>query len=76
VRKGTLSEYIYLEHGAHWAIGVLAVIMILQVKYEVPEIVTGLTGVAFIGLALLSSIAERRKGEDQAEEEPQPAVVS
>jgi hypothetical protein len=74
VRKGTLSEYIYLEHGAHWAIGVLAVIMILQVKYEVPEIVTGLTGVAFIGLALVSSILERRKGEDQAEEEPQAAL--
>jgi hypothetical protein len=61
VRQGTLSEYIYLEHGAHWAIGVLATIMIFQVKYEVPEVVTGLTGVAFIGLALLSSLAERKK---------------
>ncbi len=65
VRKGTLSEYIYLEHGAHWAIGVLAVIMILQVKYHVPEVVTGLTGVAFIGLALFSSILERRKAEPE-----------
>jgi hypothetical protein len=63
VKKGTLSEYVYLEHGAHWAIGVLAVIMVLQVQYSVPEIVTGLTGVAFIGLALISSLIERRKDE-------------
>ena len=61
VRQGTLSEYVYLDHGAHWAIGVLAVIMILQVRFEVPEVVTGLTGVAFIGLALVSSVLERRK---------------
>lgn len=63
VRKGTLSDYVYLDHGAHWAIGVLAVIMILQVRYSVPEAVTGLTGVAFIGLALLSSVAERKRDE-------------
>ena len=25
VRQGTLCEYVYLEHGAHWAIGALAV---------------------------------------------------
>ena len=65
VRQGTLQEYIYLEHGAHWAIGVLAAIMIAQVKYHVPEVVTGLTGVAFIGAALLSSLAERKKREPE-----------
>ena len=27
VRKGTLAEYVYLEHGAHWAIGALAVLL-------------------------------------------------
>jgi uncharacterized protein len=61
VRKGTLAEYVYLDHGAHWAIGALAVIMLLQVHYEVPEVVTGLIGVGFIGLALVSSIIERKK---------------
>jgi len=70
VRKGTLSEYVYLDHGAHWAIGVLAVIMIAQVRYQVPEVATGLTGVGFIGLALVSSIAERRRNPEQ-----EPALV-
>ena len=30
VRKGTLEEYVYLEHGAHWGIGALAVIMLVE----------------------------------------------
>ena len=60
VRKGTLAEYVYLEHGALWAIGALAVILLITIEYEVPELVTGLIGVAFIGAALLSSIARNR----------------
>lgn len=64
VRQGTLSEYIYLEHGAHWAIGVLAGIMLASVHFHISEVVTGLTGVAFIGLALMSSIRERNNSSD------------
>ncbi|MCL9761107.1 DUF475 domain-containing protein [Frankia sp. AiPa1] len=60
VRRGTLSEYIYLEHGAHYAIGALAIILAISIETEVPEIITGLVGVAFIGLALVSSIRHRR----------------
>ena len=61
VRAGTLSEYIYLEHGAHWAIGVLAGIMLFSVKFHINEVITGLTGVGFIIAALLSSLAERKR---------------
>lgn len=62
VRKGTLSEYVFLEHGAHWAIAALAVILLISVGgLHVPEVVTGLVGVAFIGAALLSSLARNRK---------------
>ncbi|GAB2476370.1 DUF475 domain-containing protein [Jatrophihabitans fulvus] len=61
VRKGTLSEYVYLEHGALWAIGALATILLVSIEYEVPEVVTGLIGVAFIALALLSSVLRNRR---------------
>lgn len=61
VKKGTLDEYVYLEHGAHYAIGALAAIMFYSISTEVPEIVTGLTGVAFIIAALLSSIVYKSK---------------
>jgi uncharacterized protein len=61
VRKGTLADYVYLEHGAHWAIGALSVILLVGIGYHVNEVVTGLIGVAFIGAAFLSSIMRNRK---------------
>lgn len=61
VRKGTLSEYIYLEHGAHWAIGALAVLLLITMKFEIPEIITGLIGVAFIAASFWWSVRENRK---------------
>ena len=61
VRRGTLEEYVYLEHGAHWAIGALAVILAITIETEVPELVTGFVGVAFIGASFLSSLARRRR---------------
>jgi hypothetical protein len=69
VRRGTLSEYIYLEHGAHYAIGALAIILAISIETDVPQIITGLVGVAFIGLALLSSIRQRRR-EEHAPDDP------
>ncbi|MDE0843670.1 DUF475 domain-containing protein [Psychrobacter pacificensis] len=60
VDKGTLDEFIYLEHGAHYAIGALAIIMLLSVKLHVPEIITGLIGIAFIGFALWASLKHRK----------------
>ena len=63
VDKGTLSEFVYLEHGAHYAIGALAIIMLLSMKFHVPELITGLIGVAFIGLSLYNSIQYRRRTE-------------
>ena len=61
VRQGTLAEYRYLEHGAHWAIGALAVCLLLELKYEIPEAVTGLLGLAFIVAAYTSSILANKK---------------
>ena len=55
VNKGTLDEYIYLEHGAHYAILTLAVLMLASTLHEIPEAITGLTGATLIGLSLLSS---------------------
>lgn len=64
VEKGTLDAYIYLEHGAHYAIGALAFIMLASgTGVHVPEVVTGLIGIAFIVWAVLSSIAYRKKNE-------------
>lgn len=62
VEKGTLEAFIYLEHGAMYAIGALAGIMLFSgTGVHVPELVTGLVGVAFIAWAVLSSIAYSKR---------------
>ncbi len=61
VEKGTLDAYQYLEHGAHYAIGALAAIMLLSMKFHIPEVITGLIGVAFIVWSVLASIAQRKR---------------
>lgn len=61
VEKKTLDQYLYLEHGAHWAIGVLAVLMYVSTFHEVPEVVTGLLGLLFIVAAFISSLIHNKR---------------
>jgi len=75
VRRGTLAEYVHLEHGAHWAIGALAALLFITIRTDVPQLVAGLIGVGFIGAALLSSIVHKRRGgDDEVQEAPADAV--
>ncbi|MGU3585331.1 DUF475 domain-containing protein [Rhodococcus sp. C26F] len=81
VRKGTLSEYVFLEHGAHWAIGALALILLYSIGHHVSEIVTGLTGVFLILAALITSIIRNMNNPDDeattdSDEDPQPETVT
>jgi hypothetical protein len=67
VRKGTLDDYVYLEHGAHYAIGALAVILLITIKYDVSEVITGLVGVVLIAASYWSSVVRnRRLGEESS----------
>ncbi|OTG64205.1 DUF475 domain-containing protein [Acinetobacter silvestris] len=67
VEKGTLDAYIYLEHGAHYAIGALAFIMLASgTGVHVPEVVTGLIGVALIVWAVIASIQYNKRSESQS----------
>ena len=56
VNKGTLDDYVFLEHGAHYAIGVLAGIMLVSMRYHISEVVTGLVGAVLVALSVISSI--------------------
>jgi len=64
VEQGTLTEYRYLEHGAFYAIVALGTIMFLGTVMYIPEVVTGLVGAGFIGLAFWSSV--RHTGRETA----------
>jgi len=61
VRRGTLDQYRYLEHGAFWAIVALAAIMLLSVEYEISETFTGLIGAVLITASLAWSVRYRRR---------------
>ena len=63
VEKKTLKQFLYLEHGAHWAIGALACLMLVSTVKEIPEVVTGGIGLGFIVLAFISSIMHNKKME-------------
>lgn len=60
VRKGTLDSYKYLEHGAHYTIGMLAFIFLAGLFISIPEAATGIAGLVIIGLSIASSVIEKR----------------
>jgi hypothetical protein len=61
VRQGTLDDYVYLEHGAHYAIGALAALLLITIQYEINEIITGLIGVILIGASFWSSVRRNKR---------------
>lgn len=61
VRKGTLNDYVYLDHGAHWAIGALAGILIVSIAFPISELITGLVGIVLIIAAFISSVVYNKR---------------
>jgi hypothetical protein len=55
VRHKILHAYPYIEHGAHYTIGVLAVILLLGLFFDVPEVVSGGIGVLIIIASIIAS---------------------
>ncbi len=65
LEKKTLAKFLYLEHGAHWAIGALALMMFISAKTEIPEVITGTIGLFFIITSLISSLIHNKKLKNQ-----------
>ena len=60
VEKKVLKQFLYLEHGAHWAIGALSIIMFVSTRHEIPEVITGTIGLIFIVAAFIASIKHNK----------------
>ena len=67
VKKGTLAEYEFLEHGAFWAIIALGAIMLASARFHIPETITGLIGATLIGLSLWWSIRQKKRSAAEAD---------
>lgn len=61
VHQGTLSEFRFLEHGAHWAIGLLAILLFIGIEHHVPEVITGGLGASCIVASFVWSIRANRR---------------
>lgn len=57
----TLNRFSFIEHGAHYAIGVLAVLLLASASFEISEIAVGLIGLVILSLAVKDSILRNRK---------------
>ena len=62
VRRQTLSVYRYLEHGAHYTILVLALVLLCSLFFDIPEFIAGGAGLIIVGLSVAGSIAESKAG--------------
>ena len=58
VEQKTLTELVYLEHGAHWAILGLAGAMLAGLVIHIPEVIIGLVGLVFVSLSYRASLRE------------------
>lgn len=61
VEKKTLSKYIYLEHGAHYAIGFLASILLLKIFIHIPEWFSGSIGILILAISYIHSVIVNKK---------------
>jgi len=63
VRKQVLDAYRYLEHGAHYTIGILAAFLLSGLFIHIPEVVAGVSGLVIVGASIVSSILASKKHE-------------
>lgn len=63
VRQDVLLKYRYLDHGAHYAIGALAVLLLLGIRYNIDQFATGLIGLCILAVSFYSSWRYNRRHE-------------
>ena len=79
VRRGTLDEYRYLEHGAYYAIGALATLLFVEVWHDVPDVLTAAIGALIILAAVVASMMSKRRlkrEDDLLKDEPDAKILT
>jgi hypothetical protein len=60
VERRVLKEYRYLEHGAHYTIFILAIILLSGIFIEIPQFIAGIIGIVIVSLSVVSSLKYAR----------------
>lgn len=55
VHHRTLHTYHYLEHGAHYTIGLLSLFLLSSLFFGIPEAIAGIAGVVIIAMSIVAS---------------------
>ncbi|MEO5499280.1 MAG: DUF475 domain-containing protein [Candidatus Saccharimonadales bacterium] len=63
VRRHVLAAYRYLEHGAHYTIGLLAGVLLLGIFFHISEFIAGIMGILVIAASVVSSVTKRKREE-------------
>jgi hypothetical protein len=63
VRRRTLGQFIYLEHGAHYTVLALALVLLIGIVVNISDFVPGIMGVVIIAASVAASVQERRRRE-------------
>lgn len=63
VKKHVLHAYRYLEHGAHYTIGMLSAILLAGIFFHVSEFIAGALGILIIAASIVSSVVKRKREE-------------
>ena len=61
VHKKTLTTYRYLEHAAHYIIGLLALSLLVGLFIPLPEMIVGVIGIGIIAASVRSSVEANKK---------------
>lgn len=67
VKRRVLHAYRFLEHGAHYTIGVLALVLLSGLFFDIPEAIAGIAGLIIVGASIASSIAASKRQELKVE---------
>lgn len=61
VDHNALEEITFMEHGAHYAIGALASLLILTIHFSIPDWIIGLVGLVFIAISIWWSFEDKKR---------------
>jgi len=63
VRRRTLGRYAFIEHGAHYTVLILAIVLLVSIIWSISDYIPGLIGIGVIGASVAASARDRKRKE-------------
>ncbi len=63
VRRHTLGRYAFIEHGAHYTVLILALVLLVSIIWSISDYIPGLIGIGVISASVAASVRDRKRKE-------------